>query len=353
MPVCTASEEAKRLVEPLDEKRRKKLRTAVSVGLTLAFVALVVFVLTYSLPVIVMWPPLFAITYLLTLYAILYPIALPLVPPWMAYYGYIPAAFFGLEITIIFWLNRYGMLNLYIYLGSVLTVLLMLMLAHYLTRQGFAIHRKFLYGGLGLDLKIMTRVAQMSIAPLFLVMTTSFSNPELMNQPSLSVLIVVSSLIGLYLAFSVLGLNVCYRTRELNRKLGTKDFTSKVEHLETDLFKKYPQKSETVEFLSFILRSAVNDFIYGDYARSFLDSYRIIHDKIIEDPKMIVDKMLEEKTLEEYRRIRVFLVHGILQDKKTKLEIPIQVKDVVWARKVLFQKTLDSIESAFKIADKI
>jgi hypothetical protein len=68
---------------------------------------------------------------------------------------------------------------------------------------------------------------------------------------------------------------------------------------------------------------------------------------------MIAEKMLEEKTLEEYRRIRVFLVHGSLQDKKTKLEIPIQVKDVVWARKVLFQKTLDSIESAFKVADKI
>ena len=342
-----------RLGEPLDEKRRKKLRTAVSGGLTLAFVALVVLVLTYSLPIIVRWPSILAIIYLLTLYAILYPLALPLVPPKMAYYGYIPAPFFGLEVSIIFWLSRYGMLNPYILLGSVLTVSLTLILAHYLTRQGFAIHRKFLYGGLGLDLKIMTRVAEVLIAPFFLVMSTSFSNAELMNLPSASVLIVVSSLIGLYLTFSVLGLNVCYRKRELNRKLGTRDFASKIGHLETDLFKKYPQKSETVEFLSFVLRSAVDDFIYGDYERSFLDSYRIIHDKIIEDPKMIAEKMLEEKTLEEYRQIRVFLVHGILQDKKTKLEIPIQVKDVVWARKVLFHKTLDSIESAFKIADKI
>ena len=228
-----------------------------------------------------------------------------------------------------------------------------LALVHYWTRQGLVIYRKFLYGGLGLDLKRMTRVAEMLVAPFFLVMSVTFSNPEFMKISSLSLLIVVSSLIILYVAFSVLGLNVTYRAKLLNEKLGTTDFTSKLRNLEAAILKRHPKKPDKTEFFSFVLRSAVDDFTYGDYERSFLDSYRIIHDKIIRDPKAIMKKNIDEKTLDEYRRIRVFLIHGFLKEKKSRLEVPIQVEDVVWARKVLFQKTLDLIELAYYVAAKI
>jgi len=215
------------------------------------------------------------------------------------------------------------------------------------------IHRKFLYGGLGLDLKRITRVGGMVVAPFFLVMNMTFSNPEFVSMPSLSLLIVVSVLIFLYLAFSVLGLNVAYRTELLNEKLGAKDFASKLTHLGRELLKRHPRKKQTVNFFSFVLRSSVDGFIYGDYDRSFLDSYRIIHDKIIRNPNEIAEKKADEKTLDEYRRIRVFLVHGFLKEKKSGLEVPIQVEDIVWARKVLFQKTLDLIELAYYVTAEI
>ena len=328
-------------------------RKAISIGPTVAFIVLVMFVLVYSIPTVTKWPLIIAIIYLLMLYSILYPLALPMIPSKIAYYAYLPASFFGLEVSIIFWLNRFGMLVQPILLGSVLMAFCMLTLFHYWTRRGLVIHRKFLYGGLGLDLKRMTRVGEMMIAPFFLVMSVIFSNPELMGVPSLSILIVVSSLVFLYLAFSVLGLNVTYRNRLLNEKLGTKDFASKLIDLEEELLKRHPQKLDTVYFFSFVLRSAMDDFAYGDYERSFLDGYRIIHDKIIRNPKTIVNKKVDEKTLDEYRRIRVFLVHGFLKEKKSRLEVPVQVEDVVWARKVLFQKTLDLIELAYYVATKI
>ena len=322
-------------------------------GATVAFIILVMYVLAYSIPTIIKWPPIIAIIYLLSLYSILYPISLLWIPSNIAYYAYIPASFFGLEVAIIFWLNRYGMLIESILLGSVLMAFCMLTLVHYWTRQGLVIYRKFLYGGLGLDLKKMTRVGEMIIAPFFLVMSMIFSSPEFMEIPSLSLLIVVSSLIALYMVFSILGLNVTYRTKLLNKKLGTKDFTSKLGHLEAALLKRHPQKPDTIEFFSFVLRSAVDDFTYGDYERSFLESYRIIHDKIIQDPNVIVEKEVDEKTLDKYRQIRVFLVHGFLKEKKSRLEVSIQVEDVVWARKVLFQKTLDLIKLAYYVAAKI
>ena len=329
------------------------LRKAISKGATVAFIILVMFVMAYSVPIIIKWPPIIAVIYLLLLYSILYPLALPLIPSNIAYYAYLPASFFGLEMSIIFWLNRYGMLRPPTLLGSVFMACCMLALAHHWTRQGLVIYRKFLYGGLGLDLKRVTRAGGMIIAPFFLVMSVTFSNPEFMETPSLSLLIIVSSLIVLYVAFSVLGLNVAYRIRLLNEKLGTKDFTSKLRHLEAELLKRHPQKADTIEFFSFALTSAVDDFTFGDYDRAFLDSYRIIHDKIIQNPKKIVEKKVDEKTLDEYRRIRIFLVHGFLKEKKSKLEVPIQVEDVVWARKVLFQKTLDLIKLAYYVAAKI
>lgn len=228
-----------------------------------------------------------------------------------------------------------------------------LALAHYRTKQGLVVYRKYLYGGLGLDLKRITRMGMTFLAPFFLVMNVTFSVPEFMNIPSWSLLIVVSSLIFFYITFSILGLNVVYRTRLLNEKLRTGDFNSKLNQLEAALLEKYPKKPGTVEFFSFVLRSAIDDFVYGDYERSFLDGYRIIHDRIVQDPTAIVKKKIDEKTLDEYRRIRVYLVHGFLSEKKSKLKVPIRVDNVMWARKALFQKTLDLIHLAFYVAEKI
>lgn len=299
------------------------------------------------------WPLIIAIIYSLALYSILYPFALAWIPSNIAYYAYIPASFFGLEISIIFWLSRYGMLELPILLGSFFIVSCVLVLAHYWTKQGLVVHRKYLYGGLGLDLKRITRVGMTLIASFFLVINMTFSNPEFMDIPSWSLLIVVSSLTFFYISFSILSLNVVYRTKLLNEKLGTGDFNSKLRQLEAALLEKYPKKPNTIEFFSFVLRSAIDDFVYGDYERSFLDGYRIIHDRIVQDPKAIVEKKVNEKTLDEYRRIRVYLVHGFLNEKKSRLKVPIRVEDVVWARKVLFQKTLDLIHLAFYVADRI
>ena len=329
------------------------LQRAISIGLKLAFVILVVYVLAYSIPIIIEWPLFITILYLLMSYSILYPFALSLVPSNIAYYAYIPASFIGLEVSIIFWLNRFGMLFQHVLLISVFTAFCILTLFHYWTRQGLVIYRKFLYGGLGLDLKRMTRVGGMMIAPFFLIMSVIFSIPDLMTIPLESILIVVSSLIFLYTTFSVLGLNVAYRTKLVNEKLGIKDFNSHLTHLGAELLKKYPHKKETVNFFSFVLRSEVDDFIYGDYERSYLDGYRIIHDKIIRSPKTIVLNRVDRDTLNEYRRIRVFLVHGFLKERESSLETPIQIEDVIWARKVLFKKTLDLIDLSCYVASKI
>lgn len=329
------------------------LHKAVLVGATVAFIALVMLTLVYSVLIIINWHPILAVIFLLLLYSILYPFAVPLIPSNIGYWAYLPASFCGLEISLIFWFNRYGILEPPVVVGSILLAFCMLALTHYWTRKGLVIYRKFLYGGLGLDLKRITRVGAMMVTPFFIVMSATFSNPEIMNLPSYSLFIVVLSLIVLYATFSVLGLNVAYRIRLLDGKLHAKDYTSKIGHLEAELIKRHPKKLKTISFFSFVLRSAVDDFAYGDYDKAFLDSYRIVHDKIIQNPKEIVKNKVGDKTLEEYRRIRVFLIHGFLEEKKSRLEVPITVEDVVWAKKVLFQKTLDLIELAFYVAAEI
>jgi hypothetical protein len=206
---------------------------------------------------------------------------------------------------------------------------------------------------LGLDLKRITHVGGTMIAPFFLVMSAVFSIPDLMSVSLESVLVVVASLIFLYTAFSVLGLNVSYRTKRLNNKLGIKDIYSHLKNLEARLLEKYPRERETVNFFSFVLGSAIDDFIYGDYDKSFLDCYRIIKDKIIRSPRTIVQRRVDQDTLDEYRRIRVFLVHGHLIERGSQLETPIEVKDIIGARKILVQKTLDLIQLALYVASRI
>jgi len=280
------------------------------------------------------------------------------IPPKFAYGAKIAASLLGLEMSIIFWLNLYGMLFLPNLLILVFVGFCALLLLHFLTRQGLVIYRSFLYGGLGLDLKRINRISGTIVEPMFLVMITSFSNPDFIKFPGLSALIVVSSLIGVYMAFSLLGLNVTYRAKQLDETLHTEEFSLRIEGIETRLKSKYANSQESINLVSFLLRSAMDDFIYGDYERSFLDSYRIINDKIIVapqpvDPLPVTRKKASEETLDEYRRIRVFLVHGFLQERKSKLETPINVSDVIWARKVLFKKTLDLIKLSFCVASEI
>ena len=328
-------------------------RKLISRILTIAFLALVVTVLWYSLPIIVNWPPIMALIYLLLLYAILCPTAVVFIPSKFAYGAKIAASLLGLEMSIIFWLNLYGMLFLPNLLILVFVGFCALLLLHFLTRQGLVIYRSFLYGGLGLDLKRINQISGTIVEPLFLVMITSFSNPDFIKFPGLSALIVVSSLVGVYMAFSLLGLNVTYRAKQLDETLHTEEFSLKIDGIETRLKSKYASSQESINLVSFLLRSAMDDFIYGDYERSFLNSYRIINDKIIVDPLPVTRKKASEETLDEYRRIRVFLVHGFLQERKSKLETPINVSDVIWARKVLFKKTLDLIRLSFCVANEI
>ena len=134
----------------------RKLMTKI---LSIAFLALVVIVLWYSLPIIVNWPPIMALIYLLLLYAILCPTAVVFVLPKVAYGAQIAASLLGLEISIIFWLNLYGMLFLPIFLILIFIGLFALILLHFLTRQGLMIYRSFIYGGLGLDLKRINRIS--------------------------------------------------------------------------------------------------------------------------------------------------------------------------------------------------
>jgi len=324
----------------------------------MAFLALVAIVLGYSLPIIVNWPPIMALIYLLLLYAILCPTAVMFIPPKFAYGAEIAASLIGVEMSIIFWLNLYGMLFISSFLILIFAGFCALFLLHFLTRQGLVIYRSFLYGGLGLDLKRISRVLGTIVGPMFLVMITSFSNPEFIKFPSLSALILVSSLIGVYMAFSLLGLNVTYRAMRLDETLHTKNSSLSIEAIETGLKSRYGNSQESIDLVAFLLRSAMDDFIYGDYERSFLDSYRIINDKIIVDPLLVdplpvTQKKANERTLDEYRKIRVFLVHGFLQERKSKLITPINISDVMWAKKVLFKKTLDLIKLSFSVAGEI
>jgi hypothetical protein len=296
--------------------------------------------------------------YLLLLYALLSPTAIMFVPPKVAYGAKFAGSALGLEISIMFWLSFFKMLFLPILLFLISVGFCALFLLHFFTREGPVIYRSYLYGGLGLDLKRINRISGTLVEPMFLVMITSFSNLDFIKFPGASVSIVVTSLIGAYVAFSLLGLNVTYRNMQLYTTLHTKDPSPGIETIETRLKSRYVASQESIDLISFLLRSAMDDFVYGDYERSFLDSYRIINDKIIIDPSPVdplpvTRRKVSEKALEEYRTIRVFLVHGFLQEKKSKLGTPINVSDVIWAKKVLFKKTLDLIKLSFCVAGEI
>jgi hypothetical protein len=298
--------------------------------------------------------------FFLLLFLLLTPLAAVFTPPKILYYIKLGTVFLGTGLIIIFWLNLYGMGNMpYSFLS--LSGIPIVVLLHVFTRKGFAIHREYLYGGLGLDLRRITRILSIPVEPFLLFAAIFVSIPDYIKLPTFGSLTVFIALFGIYVAFSLQGLNAAYRAMLLDSLL-SRQKSLRLSAIERSLVAKYPTEPDSIGFISFILKSSMDNFVLGDYERCFFDCYRIINDPIIVNNKLSVDpipitkKHANAKVLDEYRKIRVFLAHGYLQQRKTgtqQSQTSISIQDVVWAKKMLFGKTLDLIQLSFMVASQL
>lgn len=138
--------------------------------------------------------------------------------------------------------------------------------------------------------------------------------------------------------------------------VNTSDYTEKLNDIKRNLSDRHQENSEQVDFFTFLLRSAAHDFVFGDYERSFLDNYILIHDETLrpagETRALLADRITVEKR-DELRRDRVFLMHGILEERPTGQRIPITPEDILRTRKQIFSKSLEMVQLAFCLAERI
>jgi len=338
-------------------KRTKDFRKIISIAATLAFVGLVVYILTISLFIVSEWDFFTVIIYFLLQYSILCQIALPFMSHAWAYNLYLPASIFGLWMSILFWLNRFGVLQHPLSFGvASVPAIVVLYSIHRLTRKGFFFFSRISRITLHLDLGTLTRIGSPVVAPLLIFVNMVFSMPQIMERNPTNTVMLICFLLFLYSCYSVANLNFTYRGKLLSDRLKVRDYRKKLAENEQKLAERHEDNLEQAEFFSFLVRSAATDFVYGYYERSFLDNYRVIHDEILRpqrDIRGIMAERLTDEKREELRRMRVFLVHGMLKEKPSWRKVPIKVEDVFKGKKQLFTRSLELVELAFYLTKRI
>lgn len=220
---------------------------------------------------------------------------------------------------IIFWANLFdvalGLQLIFIVLGTAILLAL-----HLVTREGFFLHREYLYNGLGLDIKRITRITSVLAEPMLLFTAIVVSNPDFIKLLTIGSLTVFLVLICGYIAFSIQGLNTTYRAKLLDKMLD-KQPSLGLGSIKKALTAKYPNDNDFVELILFLLKSSLDNFVFGDYEQSYLDFYRVINDQFMLDnnvgivkAKTVALKHKSKTDLNDYRKIRTFLTHGYLEE---------------------------------------
>jgi hypothetical protein len=319
---------------------------------------IIAFWLSLTLPRVATLPIGFVAVFIILAFSMIAPIGLVFVRPKFMYYIKLSASIVGTGLIVIFWSNLFNIplwLEL-IYILSGITVLLGLHLA---TKEGFFIHKEYLYNGLGLDIKRLVRITTVLVEPLLLFTAIVISNPDFVKLFTVGSLTIFLVLIGGYIAFSVQGLNTTYRAKLIDNLLDKKPLLG-LGNINKTLTGKYPNDSDFIGFVLFLLRSSIDNFVFGDYEQSYADSYRIINDRFILDnnaafveAKTVTLRYKSATDLDDYRKIRTFLFHGYLQERNVgakKGDKAISVRDLVETKRVLYKKTLELIELSLTVA---
>jgi hypothetical protein len=322
------------------------------------FLLIISFWLSMALPSIIALPIGFIVVFVILAFSTVAPIGAVFVRPKFMYCIKLFASVFGTGLIIIFWANLFNS-PLWLELISILAGALILIGLHIVTREGFFVHKEYLYNGLGLDIKKVVRITSVIVEPMLLFTAIVLSNPDLIKVFTLGSLTVFLVLIGGYIAFSIQGLNSTYRAKLIDDLLDKKP-SLWLSNIKKVLTAKYPNDNNFVGLVLFLLKSSVDNFVFGDYEQSYADSYRVINDRFMLDnnvafveAKTVTLKHLSQKDFDVYRRIRTFLFHGYLQERSGGAkngDKAISVDDIVETKRVLYKKAWELIELSLTVA---
>ena len=190
--------------EPEKQKRQRAFRRILWAVAVVVFVGLILYVLIVSIFIVRGWDMSNVLTYFLLMYSVLASIALPVISYRWAYYVYYPASLFGLWMSLLFWLNRFGQVESYSsFAVALLLALVILQPIHYVTRRGFVFFRRIFGLVVALDLRTISRIGMSMGGPLLIVANAVFSSPGVLEQNIASAIILVSFMLLLYVAFSI------------------------------------------------------------------------------------------------------------------------------------------------------
>lgn len=292
------------------------------------------------------------LTLLSLLIMMFYSLAIPIYSDKMnsrrAYTLNVIAPVLGLYVSMIFWINKAGVdfsVPSTIILTSLLAIISMCVpfIIHFYTREMTVIK------GIEKDKFVHNSGKIIAVIVLGAVIAFNVSDMSVLDIRNIGLMMLI---LGLYAFSSSFVVNSTYRRYKLDITLETEDVSKKIKILKEELIKNFPQKSNEINFLIYLLDRMTSSFISGDFERCFIDAVTIINDKTVVKSRPYREKILEKEQWEKFRKIRAALVHSEIKEKDDKgkktLEIMSQ-KKVLEIKRKLYQSCIEIQKIAFEV----
>lgn len=268
---------------------------------------------------------------------------------WRAYQLNFIAPIFGLYVSILFWINKVGIvfneLETLI-LPSVFMIIsaCVVFLIHYSTREMSVIKGRIEKG-------TFVHNSGNLIAVIVLGVFIAFNVSDIFVL-DLGNIVLMTLILGLYAFSSSFAVNSAYRRYKLNVNLKTEDVSKKIKILKEILLIRFFKKSNEIIFLAYLLERMTTSFISGDFERCFIDAVTIINDVTVVKSKPYRKEILKKEQWSKFSIIRAALVHSEIEEENEegkKVRRVLSEKEVLEIKSHLYQSCIDIQKVVFEV----
>jgi hypothetical protein len=304
-----------------------------AISIILVFLVLLV-IINYLFQSLLQNIPTFVLGFILV-WTILLPL-ISSIPHRLVYFLSLPAPVFGAWFLLFYlFINR----NIYsVYVGwlSILLVLPFILGLHFITRK-----RSFIKN---ISMRSISRVMIATTSIIFFLYGIISINPTAFSLGYSQFFYFFVALFA-YVATSLLYVNSCYRYYRISERLKINNIKKYLSTSWFEISKKYPLQERDLDSLRYYISESIEDFIEGNFDRSFIWGYKAIHEPTIVNPMLFVNDKREAKC--SFAEIRTTIGHSRRGGEH------IEVGKIKQTLRNLFDDNLDLIVREFDLIESL
>jgi hypothetical protein len=248
----------------------------------------------------------------------------------------LPAPIFGAWYLFIVAFGKLGLLSSYSIILAPFLSIFVVYTFHFLTRSRVMFWK--------IPLASLSRTGIGAISAMFIPIGVMLMDSEALKLSIQNSVLYFVIVLFAYVASSMLFVNSSYRYYVLCNRLKTYNVEKCLEQTWEKIKRRFPEKEKDFELLQYYSSESFRAFLEGDYEKSLIWGYKVIHEPTVVDPVLYVDdKRLNKPSFSDVR--------NTLEHSRRRGHV--DTKKIRQIMRGLFDDSLDMVERETILLKKI